>query len=62
MVYKVSRDDTVSQDCKRSMILRQDEIKLIERLRQVHRQSRDVIVIVHLGECLSWRVAERKEF
>lgn len=61
MVYKSATRGTLPRDHKLSMLLTRDEVRLIERLRQVCRQSRDAVIIVHPGECLRWQVAEKVE-
>lgn len=46
---------------KQNMLLTKEEVKLIERLRQLRRQSENHFVIVKPDFDLCWWVADRKE-
>jgi len=51
----------VKETVKQPMLLTKEEIKLIERLRQLCRRSKGCLVIVEPSHHLSWYVTNDKE-
>jgi hypothetical protein len=51
----------VKSSQKQSMLLTKEEIRLIERIRQLCRKTKPCLIIVRPEAFLSWYVAEDKE-